>query len=127
MAKSHYKYKPEYCEQLIDHMGSGLSFDSFGAVIKVATSTIYKWVEDFPEFKEAKDIATAASLMWYEKRFVIKSSGQKIKGIDAKEIDSKCLMFAMRTRFHKTYSEKREIEHKGNVFSIDYIKKQDAS
>lgn len=47
------KYKPEYCQMLIDHMSTGLSFDIFGCDIDVVRSTLYQWRIDYPEFDEA--------------------------------------------------------------------------
>lgn len=61
------KYKPEYCEQLIEHMSGGLSYECFGAIINVARSTIYKWETEFPEFSDAKELAFNQSLLYWEK------------------------------------------------------------
>lgn len=47
------KYKPEYCNLLIEHMSKGLSFETFGTVIDVVRSTIYDWKLAYPEFAAA--------------------------------------------------------------------------
>jgi hypothetical protein len=44
------KYKPEYCQRLIDYMSTGLAFDNFGCDIDVVRSTLYQWKLDHPEF-----------------------------------------------------------------------------
>ena len=61
------KYKPEYCQMLIDHMGSGLSYESFAAVIKVNRDTIYAWEKEYPDFSDAKKIAWDQNLLFWEK------------------------------------------------------------
>lgn len=65
-------YQPKFCEMLIKHMSSGLSFESFAAVIDVDSDTLYKWSqEDGEQFKagffEAKRIAFSKNLLWWEK------------------------------------------------------------
>jgi len=109
------KYKPEYCQKLIDHMKSGLSFQTFGAQVNVVRATIYNWLEDYPEFKKAKDIGNALAQDFMEKRLAAKISGQKINGLNVKDIDNSCLIFALKTRFHKTYGDKHEHEHTGEI------------
>ena len=59
-------YRPEYCQQLIDHMRKGGSFEAFGAVVHKATQTLYDWTKAFPEFLEAKKIGLNYSLKFYE-------------------------------------------------------------
>lgn len=61
------KFKPEYCALLIDHMKEGLSFESFGAVVKVNRDTLFEWAKVHPEFKQAKEEAYALNLLFYEK------------------------------------------------------------
>jgi hypothetical protein len=105
------QYKEEFCELLIEHLSKGLSFGCFGAEIGVVRSTIYKWLEDYPEFKEAKDIGVQKALKWHEQILSAKMSGRELKGFDPKKSDSTCLIFALKTRFHKEYGERQIIEH----------------
>ena len=59
-------YKPEYCQKLIDHMSSGKSFVSFAGTINVGKRTIYEWVERYPEFAQAKQVAKSKCQEYYE-------------------------------------------------------------
>ena len=59
-------FKDEHCQELIDHMAEGLSFESFAARIGVHWRTIYSWVKDRPNFREAKGIGEAKGLLWWE-------------------------------------------------------------
>ena len=61
------KYKPEYCELLIEHMKSGLSFEAFAGVVGVWKDVLYDWVAKFPEFSDAKKLASSANLLTLEK------------------------------------------------------------
>jgi hypothetical protein len=111
------KYKPEYCQLLVDHMKDGMSYDSFPARVYdehscyVGLSTIYDWEARLPEWKEAKEIAFAKSLQFYEKRASAKVIGKEVEGIVAKDIDSYVLMGMLKTRFHKIYGDKSTVQH----------------
>ena len=53
-------YRPEYCERLIAHMAMGHSFAAFGGSVRVARRTLYLWLDTYPEFREAHEVATLA-------------------------------------------------------------------
>jgi len=61
------KYKPEYCEMLVEHMLDGLSFDSFAGVIGVNSDTLHEWKRVHPEFSVAKTHGHAKAMLWWEK------------------------------------------------------------
>lgn len=96
------KYKPEYCEKLIDHMKQGYSFETFGPHVDVCKTTLYNWVEKYPEFKKAKDKAFQLAKEYFESHLLKKVEG-KSKG------DTTAMIFALKTRFHETYGEKKEV------------------
>lgn len=60
------KYKPEYCDAVIQHMENGASITSFAASIDVARSTINEWISKHPEFSDAVKIAKAKCAAWWE-------------------------------------------------------------
>lgn len=60
------KYKIEYCDQLIEHMEKGFSFESFGGKIRVCSKTLYNWSDTFPEFLQAKRMGENASRLFWE-------------------------------------------------------------
>lgn len=59
-------YKPEYCDLLIEHMKQGKSFQSFGAQINVAASTLYNWAESHKDFLEAYKVGKTYCLEFWE-------------------------------------------------------------
>lgn len=63
-------YREEYCQKLIDHMGSGYSFESFGAKIGVGRATIYRWIDLHSEFRDAKKVGFEKNLEWMERQAV---------------------------------------------------------
>lgn len=109
------KYKPEYCARLIKHMKSGYSYETFGAEVGVGRRTLYDWEDRHEEWEEAKQKAMEEAQKFFEQRLMIKIAGKKIEGVDPKLVDTACLIFALKTRFHKTYSEKKEHEHSGGI------------
>jgi hypothetical protein len=60
------KYKPEYCQAVIDHMSKGFSFEAFAGSILVAVDSLYEWTAVHPTFSEAKKIGNAARLQYNE-------------------------------------------------------------
>ncbi len=91
------KYKPEYCESLIAHMKSGLSYESFGPSIGVNRDTLYQWEHTHDAFSDAKKRAVDESLLFWEKLGLGLAAG-KIKGNPAIWIFTVC------NRFPKQYS-----------------------
>ena len=51
------KYKPEYCQALIEHCKVGKTFRSFCTKIGITPDTLYGWVRKYSEFSDAKKIA----------------------------------------------------------------------
>ena len=49
------KYDPKYDKMLLEHMAKGFSLASFTEA-KVCTTTLYKWLEVHPTFKESHDL-----------------------------------------------------------------------
>lgn len=108
-------YKPEYCAMLIEHMREGLAFRTFGAIAGVTRKTLYEWVDRYPEFAEAKDLAFLHSQLCYERILAGKARGD----IKYKLADMSATVFALKTRFKDDYSEKAEMEITVSKIQID--------
>ncbi len=59
------KYKPEYCEAIIDYCKDGLTLTCFAAEIGVCRDTVNEWAAVHPEFSDAKKKAQEASERWW--------------------------------------------------------------
>ena len=97
-------YKPEYCQMLIDHMASGLSFESFAGLIGVCRATVYNF-EKHPEFLDAKKIAFERNRLFWEKVGV---EGMFMGGKD-NPFNATVWVFNMKNRFN--WSDKKETSH----------------
>ncbi len=87
------KYKPEYCDALIEHMAKGYSFETFGASVGVWTSSTYLWLKH-PKFSEAKKEGEARCRLWWEKLGMGGASGH------LKNFNAAAWIFNMKNRFH---------------------------
>ncbi len=106
--KSEY-YKSEFCEMLIQHMSQGLSYESFGAVVKCGRTTLYDWERKHPEWVKAKQEGTSVALKFWESLLAAKAFGSK------KEIDITAVIFCLKTRFHQTYGEHQKVQLSGEI------------
>lgn len=101
-----------------DHMKQGHSLSSFGAVIGCGRQTIYDWRKKHKKFEEACRKAQALALLYYERLLQAKLTGAKVKvNEEDAVINTTLLIFALKTRFHADYSEKKqeEVKPKGNL------------
>lgn len=73
------KYKDEYCEMLIKHMGQGFPFVTFASIIGVNESTLHRWLHKKKDFVEAKKIGENQCYLHYMKMGQALAMG-KIKG-----------------------------------------------
>lgn len=87
------KYRPKYCQMLIEHMTQGLSFESFSGVIEVNQDTLHEWVKVHPEFSDAKKLGFGKSQLVWEKMFMAGCMG-KLKNFSAAGT-----IFNMKNRF----------------------------
>lgn len=95
-------YDEKYCEMLIEHMEQGLSFESFAGLIGCASSTLYNWEKDNPEFLEAKKIGFDRNRLFYERAGInMMKDGQGSATV---------WLFNMKNRFPKQWRDKQEVE-----------------
>lgn len=94
-------YEPKYCAMLEDHMGSGMSFESFSAKIGVHRDTLYEWVKVHPEFSDAKKKAHEKCLYFYEAAGVAGMMGK------IKNFNTAAWCFNMKNRFK--WKDKHEL------------------
>ena len=72
------KYRPEYCELLIEHMAQGGTMESFPSKLpgRVCLATVYNWLDAQPEFLEARKAGTPRLHQFYEQMGKTIASGQ---------------------------------------------------
>lgn len=86
------KYKPEYCEQLVEWGKQGLSFEAFAGEIDVCKETLYEWTRKHPEFLDAKKRHESKCRVWWEKIGNTQAAG-KLQG------NATSWIFNMKNRF----------------------------
>ena len=96
------KYRPKFCQMLIDHMADGYSFESFGAIAEVWDTTLDDWVNTIPEFSEAKTIGRRKQLYANEK--LIRDVAKFGDG------NATAAIFILKNCHPKTWRDRREIE-----------------
>ena len=105
------KYKPEYCQMVIDHMKDGSSLASFAAEISMPRQTLYSWMDEHEEFHDACKVAAEKSQAWWEKIANQAASGRihdpVYKGKYSK-MNYGMMKFIMSRRF-KDFHEKQEV------------------
>lgn len=75
------KYDPRYCRMLVEHMRTGLSWESFAGVVGVESDTLRNWQDRFPEFFGARKKGEALNRLFWEKVGIDGAIG-KIKGFN---------------------------------------------
>ena len=98
------KYKPEYCQELIDHMAKGYSFESFAGICNVDRDTIYEWAKVQPSFSDAKKRAFEQSRLFWERLGIAGSLGSP-------NFNATPWIFNMKNRFNWTDRQQIETTH----------------
>lgn len=102
-------YKKEYSEQLIEHMGKGLSFESFAGVCRVCKDTLYEWEKVHSEFSDAKKIGLELNRLFWEKLGVDYIKDESTAGVGSTKLNATVYIFNMKNRFPKEWRDKQEI------------------
>lgn len=61
-------YDPSHCDEAVVFLAQGYSLAAFAGHIGVARSTVYKWVDEHPEFSDAVKTGQAGAILWWERR-----------------------------------------------------------
>ena len=60
-------YDPAFCERAVEFLAEGFSLAALAGEISVARSTIYKWIDEHPDFSDAVKIGQAKASLWWER------------------------------------------------------------
>lgn len=117
------KYKDEYCDELIEHMTAGFSFESFAGKLGIAIKTLYNWESRHEEFFRAKMIGRAGGLYFYEKAML---EGLWFDPEKGKNLNTNLFRLIMRSRYPKQWAEKYQIDIEAKI-AADMEKIKDMS
>jgi len=102
------KYKPEYCQMLIEHMKQGLSFESFAGLVNVDRQTIYNWLDAHSEFFDAKKQGFEQSRLFWELAATRGATGQ------IPNFNATMAIFNLKNRFPKEWRDRQEVDHQSS-------------
>jgi len=95
------KYRPEYCERVVELAANGSTLTSLAVELGVMRSTLYLWQETHAEFADACTRAREVALHWWEQ-----TARNQTAGIN--NGNSGTLIFAMKNQFPDDYRDRRE-------------------
>ena len=102
-------YDPAYIDQVIELGKIGKSTEAIGATLGVGTATLYRWRDEFPEFREALDTAKEYESLWWEDI----AQTHMIENRESDKINASIWSRSMAARFPKKYRESTKTEITG--------------
>lgn len=104
------KYKPEYCEQVIELGRKGMSVVEMAANLMVHRETIEEtWPAEYPDFSEAFKLAKLLSQNWWESMGRVNLLMPKDAGTFQASVWSR----SMAARFPRDWRENKGVELTG--------------
>lgn len=113
-AKAVSKYKPEYCDRVIEMGKEGKSPAQMAAQLDICRVTLSNWAKDHEEFNRAYARAMTLSQEWWENL-----GGRAVTGgVDG--FNHHVFNLVMKGRYRDDYSEKRIVDGtlKSNVIVV---------
>lgn len=112
------KYRPEFCEAVIELGKTGASITEMACKLGVVKSSLWEWEKKFDEFSNALNLARQYSQMWWEKQ------GQLGLWVDNEgaKINAAIWSRNMAARFPEDWREKRENTNNTTISMADELK-----
>lgn len=111
-------YREEFCDMVIEHMGTGKSLASFASYIGTHRATLYDWMKAHPQFHDAFKKAQDKSRTWWESQGheglwnVTEFDENTGKPKRVKTINAAIWIFTMKSRFG--YSDQPDKAHQAS-------------
>ena len=109
------KYKPEYCQRVINLMSSGYDFRACCGNIGISHDTGYQWIKKHPEFADAVKEGRSRCYEWF--------LNQGLKNLDNKSFNS-TVWYMMMKNIHQ-WKDKHETEIKTESGAIQVTFKKE--
>lgn len=102
------KYKPEYCERVIEMGKAGKSWAQMASALDVDRATFYHWQEQYPEFLTAFNRAKVHAQAWWEEK--------ASDALDTRDFNAPVWKKSVEARFREDYTERRDdsVTHKAD-------------
>ena len=95
------KYKPEYCEQIIELGKQGFSYSEIAAELGVDKASLYDWAAAHEDFSTALRAAKTYEQAWFERE-----ARQNMKNRD---FNANLWYRSAASRFRDDYTERKEV------------------
>ncbi len=105
------KYRPEYCDAVVDYMSQGYSKTAFAGKIGVSRETLYEWSKEHPEFSYAVKIGETARTAALEEQLLAEDEGPRVTA----------RIFALKNACPSEWREKQDVhvtDERGPMVSI---------
>jgi transposase-like protein len=113
------KYKPEFCEQAIELGKLGKSPTQIACAFEVDRATLYRWAEEYEDFRTALTRAKAEEQNWWETTGMAALTADKFQAAVWKK--------SMEARFRDDYTERKELGGAGGGAIKVLISEDDAA
>jgi len=114
------KYKPEYCDTIVDFMRDGASIVEFAASIGVSRDSVYEWAKNNPAFSDALKTAMELCEAWW--------TAQGRVHMMVKEFNHVLWYMQMKNRFGWRDKQETELTGPGGSplsIEVHFVKAQD--
>ena len=112
------KYRPEYCDDLIQHMAQGYSFEAFAGKLGVHKQTLYNWAAEHTEFFDAKKVGFERNRYFWETVAIASATGKPMIQRDAAgniksstQANPTMVIFNLKNRFPSEWRDRHDIVH----------------
>lgn len=99
------KYKPEYCERVIELAKEGRGWADYAAEFEIDRTTLYDWAESHEEFSTALSRAKVLEQKWWEE--------QGRSGMFLDKFNALVWKTSVQARFRDDYTERKVQEVTG--------------
>ena len=99
------KYKPEFCQQIIELGKQGKSIAQMAAHFDVDKASIFRWMDESEDFRTALARAKAHSQTWWENKAQ--------ENMDNRNFNAQLWLKSVASRFRDDYTERTQTEITG--------------
>lgn len=99
------KYKPEYCERVIELAKEGAGWAEYAAEFEIDRTTLYDWAASHEEFSTALMRAKVHEQVWWEREGRL--------NLKSKEFNANLWIKSAQARFREDYTERKQTEITG--------------
>lgn len=99
------KYRPEYCDEIIELGKDGKSIAQMAAHFDVDKASVFRWAEEHEDFRTALARAKAHSQKWWE--------DQAQKNLSDRNFNAQLWLKSVASRFRDDYTERTQTELSG--------------